>query len=521
MKKIIISLIVAIFVLNAVSCRDNKVFASINEGKEEIEMLQFEKTDELVLNDLLCDGAVFQRDKPVTITGLGASGAELSIQLYKGDKLVEKKNGKIPEDGSFSVDLSARPASFDKYTLKVTSGEYEKVVNDILFGDIYLAGGQSNMEFKLGNMYNSIEYTAAHANSNIRVFQTVNLIYGDASHDHPYEPQFSLGFGKWVTCDISGALTVSAIGFVFAAELTAKLAAVNKEVPIGIIDISVGGTTAETWIGREYVDENLLPLLKAEGRYPEKDRWNKAGPLNFTQLAAGYNTKFSAVRSAKISGVIWYQGESNIDDHTFAMFEAVNDKLIEQYSDVFGFERGTLPFGACMCATYDYYKNDQERLPKLWDAQAQMLRSKNGKVSLVTTYDLPSDYVEHPAHPIHKREIGVRLADSMFECVYNGGRYSAPILTGCEKRGSSVVLTIDGLDIRMADGDESGFYALDTKGTLVPISRDAITISGNTAVIELGDVQAVKLKFNYNQTAKNGCICDSKGQHMVPFEVTF
>jgi len=207
-------------------------------------------------------------------------------------------------------------------------------VNNILLGEVWLASGQSNMEFFVGKTPNP-SYTGIH---------NYDEIIKDAEHpairqiDVPNKvadtPQTDFK-GVWKMCTAKTIDTFSAVAYFFARE-------VNKATgfPVGIINSTWGGTPAEAWTKKEVLqgDADFVPILerykKALEVYPAEnekyrtalDKWRAdtsktkgagprgpMGPNHNHSPARLYNGMIVPVQPYTLKGFIWYQGESNAD----------------------------------------------------------------------------------------------------------------------------------------------------------------------------------------------------------------
>ena len=154
-----------------------------------------------------------------------------------------------------------------------------------------------------------------------------------------------------------------------------------------------------------------------------------------------------------------------------------------------------------------------------WSSQAKLTQSKNAKVSIVTIYDLPTDYYDHEIHPKHKIEIGERLAHSIYSIAYDGKYYSAPYVENCTIDGKVAKLYIygDGQLGYISESDVTGIEVIDGKGNIVPVTKEMISINNQDIIINAPClIKAVQ--YNYHQTSKTGNLCDGNGMPLVPFK---
>ena len=212
----------------------------------------------LLLSPLFTDHMVLQRDQAnpvwgkddpqqvITLTVEGAPTAPATVQVTTA------------ADGTWRLACPALPAG-GPYRLRV-HGSTEQVVDDVLVGEVWLASGQSNMEWKLPATDHGEEDVAAANDPQVRMF-TVDQTALPAPRDTVA--------GQWDPATPQTAADFSAIGYLFARELRQKLG-----VPVGIINTSWGGTRVEAWTSREAlravmpVEAELAALAAAEKDLP-------------------------------------------------------------------------------------------------------------------------------------------------------------------------------------------------------------------------------------------------------------
>jgi len=182
---------------------------------------------------LVSDGMILQRDVPVKIWGWASSGEKVILN-FKNQSFETVTSG----DGKWQITLPAQKAG-GPYEMKV-SGSNSIVLQDILFGDVWLCSGQSNMETTMSRvspLYGKEIETCA--NPKIRFFQVpVRWNYNS--------PQQDIQGGKWEETNPQSILKYTAVGYFFARDLYEKY-----KVPVGIIQCAAGGSSAESWISEE------------------------------------------------------------------------------------------------------------------------------------------------------------------------------------------------------------------------------------------------------------------------------
>jgi sialate O-acetylesterase len=207
----------------------------------------------LCLHNLFQSGMVIQRDKPIRIWGWAEPGENVRVTF--GD---QTRSATAAADRSWKVELPAMTASSEPHRL-VVQGKARKVeLENILVGDVWLLGGQSNMEFEIPKVEGGqLEVLSANF-KNIRLFSVPQLNGPELKKSFPRYYRWSDWSGQhyregyWDVCTPVTVREMSAIGYVFARRLH-----MATQIPIGIIDASRGGTCLETW----------TPLDVGENRY--------------------------------------------------------------------------------------------------------------------------------------------------------------------------------------------------------------------------------------------------------------
>ena len=189
--------------------------------------------DAPLLHPLFSDGAVLQRDQPITVWGWAKPGDKVVVTLSGTQPAAAPVTVETPASGKWSAVLGP-VASGTACTLSVQAGGREAGAKNLLIGDVWLCGGQSNMEFPVDKGMNvEAEHKAADL-PEIRHF-TVGRKLSPT-------PETTVS-GSWVTCSPQTVGRFTAVGFYFARALHQEL-----KVPIGIVHSSWGGTDAESWV---------------------------------------------------------------------------------------------------------------------------------------------------------------------------------------------------------------------------------------------------------------------------------
>ncbi|MCT2535151.1 sialate O-acetylesterase [Aquibacillus koreensis] len=185
------------------------------------------------LSSILSDGMVLQRKASVTIWGNTSSLQTVTISF-----LGKQYETKSDAQGKWKI-VFADLEPGGPYQMEIT-GDEKKMIHDILIGDVWLLGGQSNMELPVGRTLDLFEEEIKQVNEPyIRQFAVPQEYNFKA-------PQEQLSDAKWIAADPEHLLQFSGAGFYFAQEMYAKYG-----VPIGLIMSAVGGTPIEAWMSED------------------------------------------------------------------------------------------------------------------------------------------------------------------------------------------------------------------------------------------------------------------------------
>jgi sialate O-acetylesterase len=201
------------------------------------------------------DNMVLQQRRPVPVWGTADAGERVRVE-FRGQKATTTAD----EDGNWRVVLKPMPAG-GPFQMTVT-GKNTIVLNNILVGEVWVASGQSNMEWPVA-LSNNAEQEIVSANyPQIRLFVVPKAVSG--------YPRKDLSGGAWQPCTPEAVRDFSAVAYFFARELHRAL-----KVPVGVIMAAWGGTPAESWTSKptllsipslRYLVENWR---NAERNYPQ------------------------------------------------------------------------------------------------------------------------------------------------------------------------------------------------------------------------------------------------------------
>ncbi|GAB3636440.1 sialate O-acetylesterase [Hymenobacter arcticus] len=285
---------------------------------------------------------VLQRDRPVPVWGWAAPGEAVALTLAG-----KTYQASAPDaTGRWQATLPATPAG-GPYTLTVR-GQNTLELNDILFGDVWLASGQSNMQFKVKDGNPGGYQPTDRADQEIAAANWPNIRFFTANQVAAYRPQAEVAGTGWQVCSPATVAGFSAAAYFFSRDLYRQY-----QVPMGVVVSSWGGTLAEAWTSAE----GLQPL-------PE-----------FAPSVASFATKTTTLR----------------DDQ--AAYEAKQQAMLH---NVRAYDKGYLPGGQTWAApTVDARAWPTMTLPGYWEYQPG-LGTYDGVVWFRKEIDLPPALAGQP-----------------------------------------------------------------------------------------------------------------------------
>jgi len=404
---------------------------------------------ELRLAAIFSDHMVLQRDQPIPVWGWAEPGDEVTLRFR--DQSVTTV---VEADGRWSTTLAAEEVG-EPADLVVISGD-GLVFKDVLVGEVWLASGQSNMEWTVANSERAEETIAAAGNPQIRLFSVPHMVSTEPLDDVE---------GTWQVASPDTVAPFSAVAWFFGREIQKRL-----KVPVGLIHTSWGGTPAEAWTRLEalaakpeltrLVDQrtrdladypkNLVEYQAAVHGWELRQADAAAAGSPFTEripaeprgphhksLAAGlFNAMIHPLIPYAIRGTIWYQGEANAGQPE--EYAILFPTMIEDWRSLWG--QGDFPFLFVQLADY---KAGGDPTGRIWaflrEAQTEALHLPNTGMAVTIDIGNPDDI-----HPRNKRDVGKRLALVARSVAYGESVLaSGPTYKGMAVEGSAVRIALD------------------------------------------------------------------------------
>ncbi len=405
---------------------------------------------------IFSDGMILQRDKEIYVFGESDTSEEITIEID------DINVSSVVQPGRWSIRLPAHAAG-GPYEM-IVRGQNTITIKDILYGEVWLDNGQSNIEFELQNSLGGMEEIEKADYPDIRYFKSIKAPIID---DDFLKEEEKL---CWHRCQNRDFLEMSGIAYFFAQKLQKNLG-----IPVGIIDCYQGGTSISCWLqeqilesapeGRIYLkdfenltagqtEEEYLSQLKtynkmvethlrlaneAKKENPEitiEELEKKAGEYPWPPpmgLKSAFRpgglveTMVKRIAPYSVRGIIYYQGEedaernyeeckaaSSLDDMSYkGMYHRLLEKLVNQYREMFFDDQ--LPFALVQLPMYISRKDkDVRKWAYIREAQSRVCEEMD-YMTLVSLIDL-GEYDN--VHPVDKRMPGQRIAKEVLSNVY-------------------------------------------------------------------------------------------------------
>ncbi|MCA9194667.1 MAG: hypothetical protein KDB03_23010, partial [Planctomycetales bacterium] len=420
--------------------------------------------DGLCVHNLFQSNMVLQRDKPIRVWGWASPGEKVTVSFADA-----QMSAIAEQNRSWKVTLPAMQANSTPTTMNVEGKDKRLELTNILVGDVWILGGQSNMEFPLANVENG-QLEIASAN-----YEQIRILTIPAQNGPDYKPGFArlnewsdwfsrhFRKGDWDVCSPEVARELSAIGYVFSRRV--HMAA---QVPVGVVDVSRGGTTIETWTPDPVLRTMESPLVKSllaewdenVAQYdPQQDLEDRlkvyhdrianltkqgreipADLIKPTNLRPGpaldqnrpgncYASMVAPLAGLQVKGVIFHQGYNNCFDGSLGavMYRHIFPKMITAWRATF--DDPALPFGIISLCTQgtrqtrdDYVEHMLDAGPYIREAQYQTFldfyQAGDKNIGYTSTYDLRRRWY----HPQLKVPAGERIARWALATQYGFGR---------------------------------------------------------------------------------------------------
>lgn len=418
--------------------------------------------------EIFQNGAVLQRRKPIRVWGTDEQGSTVTVTLGSAVAVV------AVADGVWNAVFPPMEAAEGLTMTAVNDLGESAGISDVAVGEVWIAGGQSNMEFLLNCDAERDQVLSCVNEPKLRFFEVPKVSYPGQTlqEDHSYE-------GFWRKAVPADADMFSAVGFYFARALREYLG----DVCVGVIGCNWGGTSASAWMTDSYLDgeleyyvnlrkeaeksetleadfsryrvqqeqahtpqarEGMTQFLRNELKAPMGDMPDgeqlayflrtKYAPFSPFRAGGLYETMLRKIIPYTAAGVIWYQGEE--DAARADLYAGLYENMVRCWRDAWGDE---LPFIQAQLAAFDPGSREDLNFVPIRAVQENITKTVPG-VYFVCTMDVGMRY---DIHPKFKRPVGERMALQAIAHVYGGNVESeCPEIAAASKAAGAVELKL-------------------------------------------------------------------------------
>ncbi|MBO2010176.1 sialate O-acetylesterase [Siccationidurans soli] len=342
---------------------------------------------QLRLSSLFTDNMVLQQQAECTVWGWAKAGSTITVSPSWGK---QKYTAQTDATGKWQLKVKTPAASYTSYTLGISGDGPTVQLKNVLVGEVWLCGGQSNMEmplkgFKSQPVLGSNEAILHSRNDQLRLYTV--------PRSSVTEPQENSKPSPWRLAEPEAVSNFSATAYYFGRLLQEQL-----QVPVGLLHCSYSGSFIEAWMDAETVRQF------AGVKVPAKGDTIKLVSRTATTL---YNGMLHPIEGYGIKGAIWYQGESNYDNPD--EYPARMAALVKLWRTKWGM--GEFPFYYAQIAPFDYTRTSKNKGGKynsafLRDAQRKA-QEQIPNSAMAVLLDIGE---ETSIHPMRKEPGGTRLA---------------------------------------------------------------------------------------------------------------
>ena len=490
------------------------------------------------LSPMFSDHMVLQRNKNISVFGTGDDGELVTVTLG-GDAVSVRVR-----DGRWCAVLPGRGAEIG-LELTVSADGFSRTFTDVATGEVWLAGGQSNMEYELQNCTTGKDHLENDAGVNVRFYYVQKIVDKEPAYEE------KITNNGWQLFGSETAKCWSAVGYIFAKRLSEKLGCT-----VGVIGCNWGGTKAAHWMSTASLERDIdmrfalnkmiaamtgkteEEMTREYREYEEYDReWNKRSakyfstaadptwtecqeicgickypgpPLPLNPFSAGtlYRSMVQLVCPYTLAGFLYYQGESDDDEpqNYYKLLRGLIDLWRTDWGD------DTLPFLTVQLPMH-LYKGDTDK--KNWcvirEAQEKVYRTiKN--TGLAVAIDC-GEFNE--IHPKDKEKVAERLYEQALNVAYHIGE-STPLLCSSVlfANGTAEIETNSSspLEIR---GNKNGFELAGADGEYHPAD---FTLSGSRITVSCPDVpEPIAVRYLWTNYSADIPVYNADGLPLAPF----
>tara|TARA_R110002050_G_scaffold184053_1_gene317493 strand:+ start:8184 stop:9638 length:1455 start_codon:yes stop_codon:yes gene_type:complete len=412
---------------------------------------------EVKLPAIVSSNMVLQRNTTVVLWGWSDAKEEITIE---GSWLQEKMNVTADNEGNWSIEVRTTNSKAPQI-IKIKSKASDITLENVLFGEVWLCSGQSNMQQPIKGYdgqptFGSAMATVTSHNPNLRLFSVDR--FGSKTPLKDVEK-----YTAWQQASPERIIDFSAIAYFFGQQLQEVL-----DCPVGMIHTSWGGSSVQAWISKEVISSyqkvNLdeVDITKGTNQVP----------------TALFNSMINPLVPYAIKGVLWYQGESNRKEPE--NYKKLFPAMVKDWRTRWGI--GDFPFYYVQIAPYIYGGNHEyqtaENSAFIREAQLECLDLiPNSGIAI--TMDIGDEYCIHPPK---KKEVADRLLYNALNQTYGYRTVdcASPIYDTQEVKDGGLIVKFKNA--------EAGLYAYDELNSFEIAGEDKVFYPAKAKIVNRKDV---------------------------------
>ena len=430
---------------------------------------------QIKLAKIFSNNMVLQQNEPIRFWGKGLPGESLSIKFAN-----EKKILKVNSDSTWMVVFKSQKFNTNSQSV-IIEGSKEKIeLKNILIGDIWLCIGQSNMEWPMSKeMHYKTEIKESNQ-ANIRFF---NPIYaGKNTYNIPFSDSIIKKLnpkdfyqGEWESCDSNTFKAMSAVAYYFGKRVSNETG-----IPIGLINISIGGAPLETFISLKTFKNSAAFADKVAGDWlknsslpvwaRERGRQNTSGKENIQADENGKNHPFKTgfahqsgiepIANMPIKGILCYQGESNAQEiERVNEYAALSALMISNYRKQW--DNPKMPFYFVQLSSIDTVQYKGQLWPSFRDEQRKMLQLIPHSGMAVSS-DIGA---KNDVHPTNKKDVGARLAQWALAKTYRQNIiHAGPLALNAKYKSGNLIVKFENRRTFLSTSDDKSLRGFSIDG---------------------------------------------------------
>ena len=376
----------------------------------------FSSIAQFEIAEVFSSNMVLQREEPIAIWGKTAPGKMVEVKL--GSTL---RKSVATKDSVWKVYLPKRPATREPQSLIISSGDTVVQFQNILIGDVWICTGQSNMEWPMikeqhwqGEIYDTYQPYIRLLNPPPTGRNVFGVPYTDSLVKRLTKERF-YDWNEWKNCDSSSIKLMSAVAYYFAKKVFSEMG-----VPIGIINLSIGGAPLETFISIEALSQHVIFRKKVNKNWLTNDAlpvWirergiqnvgnnnnvpaDELGPNHAYKPGFAFKAGINQLRNFPVKGVLVYQGESNAEElERVDEYKELCKVFIKECREAWN--NNQLPIYWVQLSSIE-----RKYWPMFRNEQLQLLKETN-YAGMAITSDIG---LQNDVHPRDKKTVGERLA---------------------------------------------------------------------------------------------------------------